>query len=271
MYQIKQTPRVKNHMDLKIQGKHAIVCASSRGLGRACVISLAREGVNVTLNGRDEEALAEASEACAVFGVEVQCVQGDITLASTRDQLLDACPTPDILVTNNGGPPPGSIKDWDYNAWIGALEANMITHMLMIRAVLDGMVNRKFGRIVNITSAMVKTPKAPMGLSTGARAGLTSVSKALSTEVAHANVTINNLLPERINTGRQKYMAEMHAKREEITVEEAYERIASTIAAGRLGLPEEFGDACAFLCSAQAGFISGQNLQLDGGSYEGLI
>ena len=258
-------------MDLGIKGKHAIICASSRGLGRACAISLAREGANVTLNGRNETALTEAKDACSEYGINVKIVNGDMTMASTRDALLAACPEPDILITNNGGPPPGNIKDWDYAAWIGALEANMITHMLMIRAVLDGMVTRRFGRIVNITSAMVKTPKAPMGLSTGARAGLTSVSKALSTEVAHANVTINNLLPERINTGRQKYMAEMQAKREEITVEEAYERIASTIAAGRLGLPEEFGDACAFLCSAQAGFISGQNLQLDGGSYEGLI
>ncbi|MFT5562521.1 MAG: 3-oxoacyl-[acyl-carrier protein] reductase [Candidatus Azotimanducaceae bacterium] len=258
-------------MDLGIKGKHAIICASSRGLGRACAIALAREGANVTLNGRNETALTEAKNACSEYGVQVQSVNGDMTMASTRDALLAVCPEPDILITNNGGPAPGNIKDWDYAAWIGALEANMITHMLMIRAVLDGMVTRRFGRIVNITSAMVKTPKAPMGLSTGARAGLTSVSKAISTEVAHANVTINNMLPERIDTDRQKFMAEMQSQRQGITVEEAYTQIAGTIAAGRLGLPEEFGDACAFLCSAQAGFISGQNLQLDGGSYEGLI
>ena len=135
----------------------------------------------------------------------------------------------------------------------------------MIRGVLDGMVERRFGRIINITSAMVKTPKAPMGLSTGARAGLTSVCKALSIEVAHANVTINNMLPERINTDRQKFMAEMQSNLQGISVEEAYKQIEKTIAAGRLGLPEEFGDACAFLCSAQAGVISGKNLQLDGG------
>jgi|TARA_B110000967_G_scaffold60326_1_gene61940 3-oxoacyl-[acyl-carrier protein] reductase len=258
-------------MDLGIRGKNAIVCASSRGLGRACAIALAREGVNVTINGRNEEALKEVVGSCSKFGVNVQSVMGDITKESTRDSLLGACPAPDILITNNAGPPPGKIADWDYQAWIGALEANMITHMLMIRAVLEGMVERKFGRIVNITSAMVKTPKAPMGLSTGARAGLTSVSKALSVEVAHANVTINNMLPERINTDRQKFMAEMQSELQGISVEEAYAQIAGTIAAGRLGLPEEFGDACAFLCSAQAGFISGQNLQLDGGSYEGLI
>ncbi len=258
-------------MDLGIAGKHAIVEASSKGLGRACALSLAREGVHVTLNGRDEAALEETTDACASLGVTATSVRGDITLAATRDALLVACPTPDILVTNNGGPPPGVLKDWTYDAWIGALEANMITHMLMIRAVLDGMVERRFGRIINITSAMVKSPRAPMGLSTGARAGLTLVSKALSGEVAYANVTINNLLPERINTGRQEFMAKMQAERESISVDEAYSKIARTIAAGRLGLPDEFGDACAFLCSAQAGFISGQNLQLDGGSYSGLI
>ena len=258
-------------MDLGIAGRRAIVGASSRGLGRACAIALAREGVDVVLNGRDEAALAEAADACRAHDVRVQSVLGDVTLASTRDALLEACPKPDILITNNGGPPPGVLKDWDYDAWIGAFEANMITHMLMIRAVLDGMVERHFGRIVNITSAMVKSPRAPMGLSTGARAALTSVSKALSGEVASANVTINNILPERIDTGRQQYMAKMQAERQGITVAEAYQQIAQTIAAGRLGTPEEFADACAFLCSAQAGFISGQNLQLDGGSYAGLL
>ena len=258
-------------MDLGIRGKKAIICASSRGLGRACAVSLAREGVNVTLNGRNEDALLEASDTCTKFGVDVQIVKGDVNLARTRDTILEACSEPDILVTNNGGPPPGDISDWDYKAWIDALEANMITHMLMIRDVLDGMVTRRFGRIVNITSAMVKTPKAPMGLSTGARAALTSVCKALSVEVVHANVTINNMLPERIDTDRQKFMAQMQSERDGISVEEAYKQIANTIAAGRLGLPEEFGDACAFLCSAQAGYISGQNLQLDGGSYQGLV
>jgi len=147
----------------------------------------------------------------------------------------------------------------------------MLTPLAMIRLVLGGMVERRFGRIVNITSAMVKSPRAAMGLSTGARAGLTSMSKALSKEVAASNVTINNLLPERIDTARQQQMAELHSARAGITVEEAYAHMASTIAAGRLGRPEEFGDACAYLCSAQAGFISGQNLQVDGGSYEGLI
>ena len=228
-------------MDLGIGKKNAIVCASSRGLGRACAVALAREGVNITLNGRDETALQSSVELCAAHGVEVQAVVGDMNAELTRAALLKACPQPDILVTNNGGPPPGVLKDWDHRAWIGALESNMITHILMIR------------------------------VSTGARAGLTSVCKALSAEVAYANVTINNLLPERIDTDRQKFMASMQSERQGISMDEAYAQIAETIAAKRLGKPEEFGDACAYLCSAQAGFISGQNLQIDGGSYEGLI
>jgi len=259
-------------VDLGIAGRRAIVCASSRGLGRACAESLAREGVHLTLNGRDANALEAAADAIrGSCGVEVQFVAGDIASESTRDRLLAACPEPDILVNNNSGPPPGRLQDWDREAWIAALDANMLAPVLMIRAVVDGMVERHFGRIVNITSAMVKTPLAPMGLSTGARAGLTSVSKAISREVARANVTINNLLPERIDTGRQKQMAELRARLGNVSIEQAYDEMKQSIAAGRLGLPEEVGDACAFLCSAQAGFISGQNLQIDGGSYAGMI
>lgn len=259
-------------MDLGIAGRRAIVCASSRGLGRACAESLAREGVHVWLNGRDEAVLAEAVDAIrAEHDVEVAGVAGDIAHDTTRDALLAACPEPDILVNNNGGPPPGRFRDWDREAWLGALDANLLAPVLMLRAVLDGMVERRFGRVVNITSAMVKTPLAPMGLSTGARAGLTSVGKALSREVASANVTINNLLPERIDTGRQRQMAELRAKLGGVGLEQAYDEMRASIAAGRLGRPEEVGDACAYLCSAQAGYISGQNLQLDGGSYAGLI
>jgi len=259
-------------MDLGIQGRHAIVCASSRGLGRACAVALAREGVHVTVNGRDPVALKEAVDTIAnEHGVEVQGVEGDIAEESTQRSLLEACPEPDILVNNNGGPPPGRFGDWNRDAWIAALDANMLAPLAMIRNVLDGMCERSFGRIVNVTSAMVKTPLSPMGLSTGARTGLTSVSKALSRDVARSNVTINNLLPERIDTARQRGMAELHAKLAGISIEEAYEAMKASIAAGRLGRPEEFGDTCAFLCSAQAGFISGQNLQLDGGSYAGLL
>ena len=259
-------------MDLGIRDRNAIVCASSRGLGRACAEALAREGVHVVLNGRDPVALKETAEAIrARHDVQVDAVAGDIAEETTRQALLEACPAPDILVNNNGGPAPGRFADWERDAWIDALDANMLAPLAMIRAVLDGMCDRGFGRIVNITSAMVKTPIAPMGLSTGARTGLTSVCKALSKDVARANVTINNLLPERIDTARQRGMAEVHAKLAGISIEEAYEAMKATIAAGRLGRPEEVGDACAYLCSAQAGFVSGQNLQLDGGSFAGLL
>ncbi len=259
-------------MDLGIAGKHAIVCASSKGLGRACAESLAREGANVTINGRDAVRLeATAAEIRDAHSVTVQVVVGDIEADETRSALLEACPRPDILVNNNGGPAPGRYQDWDRDAWVRALDANMISPALMIRDVLDGMVERQFGRIINITSAMVKMPLAPMGLSTGARAGLTALSKSLSRRVVKNNVTINNLLPERIDSPRQVYMAELQAKNENISYEEARERIVGNLAAKRMGLTEEFGAACAFLCSTKSGYISGQNLQLDGGTYPGVI
>jgi 3-oxoacyl-[acyl-carrier protein] reductase len=176
-----------------------------------------------------------------------------------------------MLINNNEGPPPGKLADWDEKQWLAALGANMLPAVLLIRAVLPGMQARKFGRIINITSAMVKSPRPHMGLSTAARAALTAFSKSQSFEVMADNVTINNLLPERIKTGRQEFMANRMVKADGITMDEAYKRIAATLAAKRMGTPEEFGDACAYLCSAQAGFISGQNLQLDGGSYPGVI
>jgi 3-oxoacyl-[acyl-carrier protein] reductase len=259
-------------VDLGIAGRSAIVSASSRGLGFACADALAREGVLVTINGRDADALDEAQRRIAgAHHVEVRAVAGDIGDPITRAALFAACPAPDILVNNNSGPPPGRFADWERDDWLGAVDANMLTPLATIRLALDGMVERRFGRIVNITSAMVKSPRSTMGLSTGARAGLTSVAKALSRDVASANVTINNLLPERFDTARQRQMAELHSELAGITIDEAYDAMKTTIAAGRLGQPDEFGDACAFLCSARAGFISGQNLQLDGGSYEGLL
>jgi 3-oxoacyl-[acyl-carrier protein] reductase len=259
-------------MDLGLKGRKAIICASSKGLGKACAMALAREGVSVWINGRNEGPLAEAAdEIRAKTGGAVATVKADINTELGRKALLAACPEPDILVNNNEGPPPGKLADWDHDQWIAALEANMLPAVLLIRAVLPGMQQRRFGRIVNITSAMVKSPRPHMGLSTAARAALTAFCKSQSGLVAPDNVTLNNLLPERIDTGRQQFMAERMMKSENITREEARRRMASTIAAKRLGTPEEFGDACAYLCSAQAGFISGQNLQIDGGSYEGLI
>jgi 3-oxoacyl-[acyl-carrier protein] reductase len=259
-------------VNLEIRGKRAIVCAASKGLGKACAWALAREGVEVTINARDRETLAAtALEIHAATGAVVNTIAGDITAEATRRALLEACPAPDILVNNNAGPRPGRFQDWDRAAWNAALDANMLAPIETIRAVIDGMVERRFGRIVNITSAMVKAPQAPMGLSAGARAALTSVCKALSQQVAWANVTINNLLPERIDTDRQAEIARLSAMVNGITVDEAYDRMRDRIPAGRLGRPEEVGDACAFLCSARAGFITGQNLQLDGGAYPGLL
>jgi len=259
-------------MDLGLTGRTALVCASSRGLGKACARALAAEGVAVVINGRDPERLAAtAEEIRTATGASVTAVAADVSTHEGREALLAACPAPDILVNNNGGPPPGRFEDWDHAAWLGALESNLLAPVLLIRAVIGGMRSRRFGRIVNVTSAMVKSPHALMGLSTAARSALTAVCKGLSREVAADNVTINNILPERIDTDRQRFMAELRSAMGGITLDEAYAEMASSIAAGRLGTPEEFGAACAYLCSAQAGYVSGQNLQLDGGSYPGLI
>lgn len=204
-------------------------------------------------------------------GASVTPVQANINTEEGRAKFVAACPEPDILVNNNAGPKPGRLEDWTRADWDYAIEANMLAPIFMIKAVLPGMRARKFGRIVNITSAMVKSPSPTQGLSTACRTALTALSKSTSREAAADNVTINNLLPERIDTDRQKFMAERMMKAENITREQARAKIADTIAAKRFGRPEEFGDACAYLCSAQAGFISGQNLQLDGGSYRGLV
>ena len=259
-------------MDLGIAGRKAIVCASTQGLGRACASALAREGCVVVINGRTAEKVKRAAaEIAAETGAKVTGVAADIATEAGRTALIAACPDADILVNNNAGPPPGKLADWHHDQWIAALESNMLAPALLIRALVPGMRERKFGRIINITSAMVKSPRPPMALSTGARAGLTAFSKSLSLEVARDNVTINCLLPERIDTDRQRFMAERIMREHGITMDEARARIVDTIAAGRFGTPKEFGDACAYLCSVQAGFISGQNLQLDGGSYHGLI
>ena len=259
-------------MDLGLKDRHAIVCASSRGLGKACAAALAREGCHVVINGRDEAALHKAAEEIGQLGEgDVTAIAADLNTSEGRAALLAACGEPDILVNNNAGPPPGALADWGPTEWHAALDANLLAPTFMIQGVIEGMKARRFGRIVNITSAMVKSPHAAMGLSTAARSGLTALCKGLSNESVAFNVTINNLLPERFDTDRQKHMANLMMERQGLTFEEARQAIASTINAKRFGQPEEFGDACAYLCSAQAGFISGQNLQLDGGSYAGLI
>src|SRR5262245_17011626 len=259
-------------MNFGISGRQAIVCASSRGLGRACARALAAEGVNVVINGRDATKLAAtAEEIRRESGVRVTPVAADLDTEHGRAALLETCPAPDILINNNGGPLPGRFDDCDHAQWLAALESNLLAPVLLSRAVIGGMRARRFGRIVNITSAMVKAPHPAMGLSTAARSALTAVCKGLSREVARDNVTINNLLPERIDTDRQRFMAGLQAASRGISIEQAYQDITASIAANRLGTPEEFAAACAYLCSAPAGFVSGQNLQIDGGSYAGLI
>jgi 3-oxoacyl-[acyl-carrier protein] reductase len=259
-------------MDLGIEGKTALVCASSRGLGLACATALVREGCEVVINGRNAGPLEEAAARIeAATGRRPRIALADLNGEAGRAALIEACPAPDILINNNAGPEPGKIADWSREDWLNAVEANMLAPIFLIRQFVPGMRERRFGRIVNITSAMVKSPSATMGLSAAVRAGLTALSKSVQRDAVADNVTINNLLPERFDTDRQVYMAERMSQRENISVAEAKQRIAATIAAKRLGDPREFGDACAFLCSAQAGFISGQNLQLDGGSYAGLV
>lgn len=258
-------------MDLGIAGKQALLAASSRGLGKACAVALAQEGVDLTINGVNEDHLASAAEEIGALGVNVTTVAADINTHEGIDALLEACPAPDILVNNNWGPPPGAWESFSYDDWLRAVQANMLTPIMLIKGVVGGMKDRRFGRIVNITSQMVKSPFSVMGLSAGPRSGLTGASKALSRDVAQFNVTINNLLPERIDTERSRYMARQRAESSGMTYEQARQEIVDSIAAKRMGRPEEFGAACAFLCSANSGYISGQNLQLDGGSYRGAF
>jgi len=259
-------------MDLGIRGRKAIVCAASQGLGKGCALGLAREGVDVVINARGEDALeATAAEIRAASGVRVITVSADVTTAQGRAALLAACPAPDILVNNEGGPPIGDFRDWDEAQWQKAVNDNMITPIMLIRAVLDGMIERRFGRIVNITSRSVKAPLPHLGLSNGARAGLTGFVGGLARQVAKHNVTINNLLPGAFATARQTDgLRKLAAK-----ANQDYETYAKTqmaaIPSNRFGNPDEFGKACAFLCSADAGYIVGQNLLVDGGSVNSTL
>jgi 3-oxoacyl-[acyl-carrier protein] reductase len=255
-------------MDLGISDRRAIVCASTRGLGRACAEALAAEGVQVFVNGRDRDrTLAAAEEIRRVARARVTPVIGDVTTPEGRKALIEACPEADILVNNNAGPDPGPFQKHDESVWLKAVEGNMVAPL----ALLPGMRARKFGRIVNITSAMVTTPRPYMTLSSGARAGLTAALKGLSFEVARDNVTINNLLPERFDTERQVQMAKAAMEREGISYEVARAKQVEAIAARRLGDPKEFGATCAFVCSAYAGYMTGMNIHLDGGTYPALI
>jgi 3-oxoacyl-[acyl-carrier protein] reductase len=259
-------------MDLGIKGKTAIVCAASKGLGRACAWSLAREGVDLTICARGKDALEQtAGEIRKTFGVKVNALALDVTTPDGRAQLLAACPQPDILVNNAGGPPPGDFRDWSREDWLKAIDANMLTPIELIKATIDPMIARGFGRIVNITSSAVKSPLAPLGLSNGARTGLTGFVAGIARQTAKHNVTINNLLPGAFDTDRLRSTMAAFAKDKSLSLDEAKAERARAIPAGRLGDPAEFGEACAYLCSAQAGYVTGQNFLIDGGAYPGTF
>ena len=259
-------------MDLGIAGRKAIVCASSRGLGKGCAMALAAEGVELTINGRTPGTLeATAEEIRRATGAKVTAVASDVTTEDGRAALLEACPAPDILINNAGGPPPGDFRDWDRDDWIAAVDSNMLAAIFLIKATVDGMIERRFGRIVNITSSAVKAPISILGLSNGARAGLTGFVAGIARETVAHNVTINGLLPGPFDTDRLKSNFEARAAKSGQSVEEIRAAAAASNPAGRFGRPEEFGHACAFLCSAQSGFVTGQNFLIDGGAFPGTL
>lgn len=253
-------------MYLGIGGRHAIVCASSKGLGRACATELARNGVRVTINGTSRERLEQAaSDIERETGASVTPVVGDVSTPEGRAALLAACPEPDILVNNNAGPPLKDFREVDPDAMRRGLEQNMIAPIEMIKLVIDGMQARRFGRIVNITSASVKMPILGLDLSSGARAGLTGFLAGVARSVVKDNVTINFLLPGMFATDRLMDSHVVSAQMKGTTTEAYRAAILATLPAGRFGEPSEFGQACAYLCSAGAGYVTGQNLLIDGG------
>jgi len=259
-------------MDLGLRGKSALVCAASKGLGRACANALAREGAAVTIVARTPGPLeSAAAEMGGTYGVTVTPVAADITTAEGRQAALAACPAPDILVNNAGGPPPGDFRNWTRDDWIKALDGNMLTPIELIKATVDGMIERRFGRIVNITSSAVKAPIDILGLSNGARAGLTGFVAGIARKTVRHNVTINSLLPGPFETDRLKANVTTVAKTAGRPFEDVWAERMHNNPAGRFGDPAEFGEACAFLCGQHAGFITGQNLLLDGGAFPGTL
>ncbi|GAB3553959.1 SDR family oxidoreductase [Noviherbaspirillum agri] len=259
-------------MDLGIRGKQALVCGASKGLGRGCAEALAAEGVDVTIVARTADVLAAtAAEIRQKAGVKVSTVACDITTPEGRAQALAACPAPDILITNAGGPPPGDFRNWSREDWIAALDANMLTPIELIKATVDGMMARRFGRIVNITSSAVKAPIDVLGLSNGARSGLTGFVGGLARKTVSQNVTINNLLPGQFETDRLKKTIGASASAAGKSLEETFAARRQQIPAQRFGTPAEFGAVCAFLCSVHASYMTGQNVLLDGGNYPGTF
>ncbi|MCK9363076.1 MAG: SDR family oxidoreductase [Syntrophales bacterium] len=259
-------------MELGIEGRKAIIGGASAGLGKACALALAKEGVDVTIVARTRERIeAAGAEIAAATGVNVQAIAVDINTDEGRKEVLAACPSPDIIVNNSGGPPPGDFRDWGRDAWLAALNNNMLGAIFMIKDTLDGMIARRFGRIVNITSSAVKAPIPILGLSNGARSGLTGFVAGIARETAIHNVTINNLLPGDFGTERQRSYTQALAETENRSYEEMRKIRVSANPTGRFGRPEEFGAYCVFLCSVHGGFITGQNLLIDGGKYPGTF
>ncbi len=259
-------------MDLGIAGKRALVAAASKGLGKGCALALAREGVKLTILARNVGPLeATAAEIRQASGAEVVTVVADVTTPEGRAAALAACPEPDILVNNAGGPPAGDFREWSEKEWQAAVNANMITPIMLIRSVIDGMIARRFGRIVNITSGAVKMPIANLGLSNGARTGLTGFVAGLARQVAKHNVTINNLLPGSFDTDRLRSVMAAVARQSNRPLDEVLRERANQTPAGRFGTADEFGAACAFLCGARAGYIVGQNVLIDGGAFPGTM
>jgi 3-oxoacyl-[acyl-carrier protein] reductase len=259
-------------MDLGLVGRTAVVCASSQGLGLACATELARAGCTVVVNGRDSAKLEHTAEQIRQeTGASVVPVAADLDTAEGQDRLVAAAPTVDILVNNNGGPPPREYHQVDEAALFAGVRSNMATPIRLVQLVIDGMVERRFGRIVNVTSASVKMPLPGLDLSSGARAGLTGFLAGVARTVVHANVTINFLLPGSFDTPRLRAVQRGAAERQGIEVDVVEKHALASIPAGRLGTPSEFGAACAFLCSANAGFITGQSLLIDGGAFPGIL
>lgn len=259
-------------MDLGIAGRTAIVCASSKGLGRACAEALAAEGCRVVVNGRDAARLDETAAAIrAATGAEIIAVAGDVATREGQDALLAAAPAPDILVNNNAGPPRKDFRELSREAMLAGVVANMVTPLELIQRVIDGMAGRGFGRIVNITSASVKAPITGLDLSSGARAGLTAFLAGVARTVADRNVTINNLLPGMFDTDRLRGGFPAEAKLRGVSEEEVAKARMSGVPAKRFGDPKEFGELCAYLCSAQAGYVTGQNILIDGGNFPGAF
>ena len=262
-------------MELEISGRWAIVCAASKGLGLACARALAKEGVNLVINARGNEALQAAAVELRSLApsIEVRTVAGDISESAVREKVVMACPQVDILINNAGGPPPGDFRDWQREDWLKALDANMLTPIELIKACVDGMAERGFGRIVNITSGAVKAPIDVLGLSNGARSGLTGFIAGLARQsrLAGNNVTINNLLPGPFETERLNKTLTAAAEANGASVEQISKQRRENVPAQRFGRPDEFGAYCAFICSAHAGFLTGQNLLLDGGSFPGTF